>query len=81
MIIIMIKIKIIIIIKHLYGAKTMHISKNYKRVLNTLLKRNILSRFLKVARLLQNLIGNGNEFRKTGVAWTKAGPLSYKKNV
>lgn len=28
MIIIMIKIKIIIIIKHLYSAKTMHISKN-----------------------------------------------------
>ena len=28
MIIIMIKIKIIIIIKHLYGAKTMHIFKN-----------------------------------------------------
>ena len=67
---------IIITIKHLYSAQTTQISKN-----NALLKRNILSCFLKVARLLQNLIGNGNEFHKTGAAWTKAGPLSYKKNV
>lgn len=31
-------------------------------------EKKYFSRFLKVARLLQNLIGNGNEFRKTGVA-------------
>ena len=40
----------------------------YKLVLNAFSKRNFVSSFLVVARLLQDLIVNGNEYHKVGVA-------------
>lgn len=40
----------------------------YKLMLNAFSKRNVLSSFLVVAGLLQDLIVNGNEYHKAGVA-------------
>ena len=41
---------------------------NYSNKLKAFLKRNVLSCFLKMARLLLVLIVNGSEFHKTGAA-------------
>lgn len=43
----------------------LHYIEDYKLVLNTFLKRNVLRCFLKEARLLQDLMGHGNKFHKT----------------
>ena len=45
--------------------------RNYSNKLKAFLKRNVLSCFLKMARLLLVLIVNGSEFHKTGAAWAK----------
>ena len=45
---------------------------NYCNKLKAFLKRNVLSCFLKMARLPLVLIVNGSEFHKTGEAWAKA---------
>ena len=49
----------------------LHYIEHYKLVLNAFVKRNSLS-FLKVPRLLGDLIGNGNEFHMVGAALAKA---------
>ena len=41
---------------------------NYSNKLKAFLKRNVLSCFLKMARLLLVLIVNGSDFHKTGAA-------------
>ena len=55
---------------------TFHHIKYNELVLNAFPKRNVLSCFLKEARLLQDLIGNGNEFQKLGAVLAKARFLS-----
>ena len=49
----------------------LHYIEHYKLVLNAFVKRNVLS-FLKVPRLLGDLIGNGTEFHMVGAALAKA---------
>ena len=48
----------------------LHYIEHYKLVLNAFVKRNVLS-FLKVPRLLGDLIGNGNEFHMVGATLEK----------
>jgi len=50
-------------------SKALYIKlKNIKTILTTCLRKNVLSCFLKMARLLLVLIVNGSEFHKTGAA-------------
>ena len=44
----------------------LHYIKYYKLVLNAFLIKTLLSRFLKVPKLLQDLISTGYEFHKAG---------------
>ena len=60
---------------HIFKSTFHHIKYN-ELVLNAFPKRNVLSCFLKEARLLQDLIGNGNEFQKLGAVLAKARFLS-----
>ena len=60
---------------HIFKSTFHHIKYN-ELVLNAFPKRNVLICFLKEARLLQDLIGNGNEFQKLGAVLAKARFLS-----
>lgn len=60
---------------------TWHYIMDYKLVLNDFLNRNVESCFLKVARVLQDLIRNGYESNVAGKSSINKGTIPWCKAV